>query len=130
MTHQPDSPTDLASEFRRLGENLKEALRAGWDSEERRRLEHDIESGLGAAADAIRGAARDFSDTPAGQRIRDELRELGQRARSGELEARVRQDIVSALQAINRELERAASAWRSDRTERPGPAPGSNGPKG
>jgi hypothetical protein len=121
MTDQPDFPTDLASEFRRLGENLKEALRAGWDTEERRRLESEIETGLDAAATAIRGAAKEFSESPAGQRLREELHDLGERARSGELESRVRRDIVSALQAINRELEQAASTWKRGRSEPPGP---------
>ncbi len=121
MTDQPKSSDDLAAEFRRLGENLKEALRAGWDSEERRRLEGEIESGLNSAASAIRGAAKEFSETPAGQRLREELRDIGQRARSGEMEAQVRQDILSALQAINRELEQAASAWKRGRSEPPSP---------
>jgi 5'-deoxynucleotidase YfbR-like HD superfamily hydrolase len=121
MTDQPDFPTDLASEFRRLGENLKEALRAGWDSEERRRLESEIETGLDAAATAIRGAARELSESPTGQRLRAELHDLGERARSGEMESRVRQDIVSALQAINRELEQAAATWKRGRSEPPGP---------
>jgi hypothetical protein len=121
MTEKPDFPADLASEFRRLGENLKEALRAGWDSEERRRLESEIEAGLDEAATAIRGAAGEFSDSPTGQRLRAELHDLGERARSGELESRVRQDIVSALQAINRELEQAAATWKRGRSEPPGP---------
>jgi hypothetical protein len=121
MSEKPEAHEDLAAEFRRLGENLKEALRAGWDSEERRRLESDIESGLNSAASAIRGAAKEFSDSPAGQKLREEIHELGERARSGELESKVRRDVHSALQAINRELEQAASAWRRDRSEPPPP---------
>ncbi|OGT25012.1 MAG: hypothetical protein A2Z17_07755 [Gammaproteobacteria bacterium RBG_16_66_13] len=121
MNETPTNPDDLASEFRRLGENLKEALRAGWDSEERRRLEREIEMGLNDAAGAIRGAAKEFSESPAGKRLREEFRDLGERARTGDLESKVRQDIVSALQAINRELERAASAWKRHGPDTPDP---------
>jgi HAMP domain-containing protein len=113
MNETSDSHGDLASEFRRLGQNLKEALQAAWDSEERRRLEKEIEAGLSDAADALRGAAKEFSASPAGQHLREELHDLGQRVRTGELETKVRQDVVGGLRALNAELERAAGTWRS-----------------
>jgi HAMP domain-containing protein len=104
---------DLASEFRRLGRNLQEALQAAWDSDERRRLETEIETGLHEAAQALKGAAHTFSDTPAGQQLRQELKDLEQRVRSGELQTKARQDVVSGLRALNAELERAAQNWKS-----------------
>ena len=113
MNETSDSHGDLASEFRRLGQNLKEALQAAWDSEERRRLEKEIEAGLSDAADALRGAAKEFSASPAGQHLREELHDFGQRIRTGELETKVRQDVVGGLRALNAELERAAGTWRS-----------------
>ena len=116
MNETSDTHGDLASEFRRLGKNLKETLQAAWDSEERRRLEKEIEAGLTEAAAALRGAAKDLSASPAGQHLRDELQDLGQRVRTGELETKVRQDVLRGLQAINAELERAAVAWRSEHT--------------
>ena len=82
-------------------------------------MEHEIESGLNSAAAALKGAAKEFSGTPAGQHLRDEIKDLGQRVRSGEVESKVRQDVVSGLKALNAELERAAETWRSKRTERP-----------
>ena len=116
MNETSDTHGDLASEFRRLGMNLKEALQAAWDSEERRRLEKEIEAGLSDAAEALRGAAKDFSTSPAGQHLREELQDLGQRVRTGELETKVRQDVLGGLRALNAELERAAGTWRSKHT--------------
>ena len=113
MNETSDSHGDLASEFRRLGQNLKEALQAAWDSEERRRLEEEIEAGLSGAADALRGGAKEFSPSPAGPHLREELHDLGQRVRTGELETKVGQDVVGGLRALNAELERAAGTWRS-----------------
>src|SRR3989304_5561921 len=113
MNETSDTHGDLASEFRRLGKNLKETLQAAWDSEERRRLEKEIEAGLTEAAAALRGAAKDLSASPAGQHLRDELQDLGQRVRTGELETKVRKDVGGGLRALNAELERAAGGWRS-----------------
>jgi hypothetical protein len=119
MNDMPETHEDLGEEFRRLGRNLKEALQAAWDSDERRRLEGEIESGLNNAAAALKGAAKELSETPAGQHLRDEIKDLGQRVRSGEVESRVRQDVVSGLKALNAELERAAETWRSKRAGTP-----------
>ena len=116
MNETSDTHGDLASEFRRLGMNLTQALQAAWDSEERRRLETEIEAGLSEAAAALRGAAKEFSASPAGHQLREELRDLGDRVRTGELETKVRQDVLGGLRAINAELERAADTWRAKHT--------------
>lgn len=115
MNETSDTHGDLASEFRRLGKNLTEALQAAWGSEERRRLEKEIVAGLSDAAAALRGAAKEFSASPAGQQLREELQDVGQRVRTGEIETKVRHDVLGGLQAINAELERAAGMWRSKR---------------
>ncbi len=119
MNDMPETHEDLGEEFRRLGRNLKEALQAAWDSDERQRLEHEIELGLNNAAAALKGAAKEFSETPAGKHLRDEIKDLGKRVRSGEVESKVRQDVVGGLRALNAELERAAETWRSKRAGTP-----------
>jgi adenylosuccinate lyase len=122
MNETPERHEDLGEEFRRLGRNLEEALRAAWDSDERRRLEGEIEAGLNNAAAALKRAARELSESPAGQHLREELKDLGERVRSGEVESKVRQDVIGGLKALNAELERASQTWRSkksDSTDKP-----------
>ena len=44
-----DTPTpenELADELRNLGHNLKGILQAAWESEERRKLQNEIQAGL------------------------------------------------------------------------------------
>ncbi len=101
--------TDLADEFRKLGDNLKQAFRTTWESEERRRLQREIEDGLADIAASLKDAAKDFAASPTGQQLKVDLQNIESRVRSGEMEAKVREELVKALRAINAELEKAAS---------------------
>lgn len=110
---------ELAEEFRKLGSNLKNALQAAWNSPERERLEHEIKSGLRQAADTLADLAEEAVESETGKKMRSELESLGDRVKTGELEVKIREDLLNALQKLNAELERA----RTRRSEAP-PPPG------
>jgi hypothetical protein len=109
MSDQPTPESDLAAEFRRLGENLRDALHAAWESEERREVQSEIERGLHQAANALHEAAEDLRASPAGQRLRGDLKDLESRIHSGELRAKARDEILKAVRMLNAELERIRS---------------------
>jgi ATP:corrinoid adenosyltransferase len=100
---------DLADEFRKLGENLKNAFRSTWESEERRRLQREIEDGLSDIAASLNDAARDFAASPTGQQLKADWQDLEGRVRSGEMETKIRDELVKALRMINTEIEKAAA---------------------
>jgi hypothetical protein len=109
MPEDTTPENDLTAEFRRLGENLRGALRAAWESEERHAVQSEIERGLHQAAGAVREAAEDLRASPAGRRLRSEMEGLEARIRSGELQAKTRDEILKALRMLNAELEKLAS---------------------
>ncbi len=116
---------DLPAEFRKLGQNLKDAVAAAWHSEEAQKLQREIRSGLAALEQGLRGAAADLSHGPTGQRLKSEAADLGERVRSGQVEERVRADLLSALQTLNTQLERFASRQAAGGEAPPGKtAPG------
>ena len=118
--HQETPPTgELSDELRALGENLRSAFQAAWDSDDRRRLQREMEAGIGALAESLSQAARDFAESETGKQMKQEAREFGERVRSGEVESRVRQDLTAILRKMNEELGRATSSWSS----RPPPGP-------
>jgi hypothetical protein len=120
--NQDDRPRgELADELRALGENLRAILQSAWESDERRRFQGELETGLGELADSLGKAARDFSESDAGQQMKAELRDLGERVRSGEVESKVRQDLTDVLRKLNDELGRATASWSK---------PGPSGPEG
>ena len=110
---------DLGEEFRNLGANLKQVLQEAWRSEERIRLQQEVESGLSDAAAALRAAAADFEQSPAGERLKAEMQDLGEKVRDGRLQDDVRSELVEMLRKLNDELK-AAAARLSDRRRSPG----------
>lgn len=107
MTTKPPED-DLPGEFLRLGHNLRDAVKAVWDSEEGRRLQRDIKTGLSALEAGLKEAAEELTQSEVGQRVKDEMHDLGQRVRAGDVESRVKSDLLEALRTVNRELQKVS----------------------
>jgi hypothetical protein len=112
------SQSDVTSEFRQLGQHLKEILQAAWESEERRKLQREIETGLSELGKSLNQTVEEFRESPTGQRIKAEAEDLQGRIRSGELESQLREDLLSILRRVNTELERAAERPATDAGEK------------
>jgi len=103
---QPESET-IADELRQLGQNLKEALRSAWESQERQKLQQEIQDGLSELGDTLSQAAQDFSSSRTGQALKEDLTDFQERWRTGDVENKVRNEIMGALKTVNQELKKA-----------------------
>lgn len=103
---QPDG--DLSAEFLKLGQNLKQAAEAAWESPEGQRLRGEIKAGLRALETGLNQAAVEVTTGQTGQKLKAEAADFSARVRSGEVETKLRQDLLSALKSINSHLDQAA----------------------
>jgi hypothetical protein len=103
---QPES--DLSEEFRRLGQNLKQAAEAAWTGPEGQRLRGEIKAGLQALEKGINDTAVEMTTGETGQKIKTEVNEFSERVRSGQVEKQLRQDLLSALRSLNSHFDQAA----------------------
>lgn len=110
---------EVAKEFRDLGENLKSVLQSAWESPERKKLQAEIEAGLTELGTTINKAAEDFQKSPTGQRLQTEAKDLGERVRSGEIEAGLREQILSVLREMNARLRKVGQAASEEDAEKP-----------
>ena len=109
MSEQPESQEgtssgDLASEFQELGNNLKNIFVSAWESEQRKNLQKELEEGFSELGDSLKQTAEEIHDSDAGQRVKAEAEDLRGRVRSGEIETKIREDILSVLHKVNSEL--------------------------
>jgi phosphoglycolate phosphatase-like HAD superfamily hydrolase len=109
VDQQGNTQPDLGEEFRSLGANLKKVLEEAWQSDERARLQREIETGLKDAAEALQSAATDFEQSHAGQRLKSEMRDIGDKIRTRELRDEARSELVEILRKLNEELRSVAS---------------------
>jgi hypothetical protein len=101
---------NLASEFRNLGENLKKIFLEAWESEERRNLQMEIETGLADLGNSLKQTAKEIEESESGQKVKAEAEDLRDRIESGEVADKIREDLLSVLQKVNAELEKAVPA--------------------
>jgi hypothetical protein len=67
-------------------------------------------------------AVNEYKESPAGQRLKEDARDFQDRLRTGEVDKRIREDLLSVLQRFNAELEKVARPRESkeesqDKTE-------------
>ncbi|MFZ0534376.1 MAG: hypothetical protein WAM09_14460 [Anaerolineales bacterium] len=102
------SPNDnIGEQLNELGKNLREALQSAWESEERRKLQQEIEEGLANLGASLSEAAKDFSNSPTGQSLKEDVKDLNERWRTGEVKSKVRSEITETLRKVNDELQKA-----------------------
>ncbi len=110
--HPNDSISDQLNE---LGKNLKSALQSAWESEERRKLQKEIEDGLANLGTSLSQAAKDFSNSQTGQNLKEDVQDIKERWRTGEVSSKVRSDVVEALRKVNAELQKTVHTPPSDK---------------
>jgi hypothetical protein len=118
MSENRTEPTgDLHDEFINLGRNLKEMFASAWESEERKKLQSELEEGMRELGAALNTMAEDLRASQTGQKLRQEVDEFSERVRSGEVELKAREEIIKVLKALNGELEKAAEKFNQPPTD-------------
>jgi hypothetical protein len=111
MTDQTPPPeNELADELKNLGQNLKGIVQAAWESDERRKLQQEIEKGV----NEFQKAVSDFETSTTGQKLKSEVQDLGERLRAGEVESKLRGDLLAALRSLNAALAKATTKKADD----------------
>jgi len=110
VTESPE-PNELKDEFRLLGENLVENLKALWEHPETEEIRGELKQGLHQLGDTINQLANDFTESPTGKRLQAEAQDFSGRVRSGEVESKVRDELMRALNTINAELGKVREKW-------------------
>ena len=105
-----NSSEDVSAEWQDLGQNLRNVFQNTWASEERRKLQDDIEAGLADFASTINKAVEDFQESPTGQRLKTDVDDFHERVKSGEVEGKAREEVAAALRRINTELEKVSKS--------------------
>jgi hypothetical protein len=104
---QTNQSNSLRDEFEALGENLKSIFTAAWESEERKKFQGEIEAGMRELGTVLNDMADEIRNSQAGETIRREANEFHERVKSGEVEAKAREEIVKVLQGLNTEISKA-----------------------
>jgi chemotaxis regulatin CheY-phosphate phosphatase CheZ len=109
MTDTKPLENDIAAELRQLGQNIKSVLEDAWQSDERKKIHQEIEAGLKDLGDTLKQTSAEFSQSQIAQNLKADAGDLKKRVQSGELEAKVRTELLAALRMANEELKKVLS---------------------
>lgn len=107
MSDNPPEEEKLSEEIRSLGQNLLGLFQVAWDHPERKRVQNEIEKGLHDLGTTLQKEADDFSNSPTGERLKNEIDDIGTRISTSETRAKIYEDLISALKVANNELSSA-----------------------
>jgi hypothetical protein len=99
-----DPKPDITSQFRELGENIKNFFHSAWESEESQKFRMDLENGLNELGKATNEAVEEFKASETGQKFKAETDDFINRVETGQVEQKAREEISKVLNFINNEL--------------------------
>lgn len=105
MSEENSNPQpDITSQFRELGENIKNFFHSAWESEESQKFRKELENGMNELGRATNEAVEEFKASDTGQKFKAEADDFINRVETGEVEKKAREEISKVLNFINSEL--------------------------
>jgi len=96
----------ISGELTRLGRQVAEAINTAWESEDRKKLQAEVTTGLESFGAQVSDAMRKASDSDAAKEIRDQTEKVVEQVRGSDVTAEVRKGLIAGLEVLNRELGR------------------------
>ena len=110
---------DVASNIRRLGDNLVELLQAAWDRPERKKVQSDVEKGLDDFGKSVQKATDDFAESETAQKLKSGVDDFRGRVDEKGITDTVRSDLEDVLERLNAQLEKLSGQLREDDAQPP-----------
>lgn len=104
MSEEQKVERTIVDELARLGKQVSEAIKAAWESDDRKRLQAEIGEGLQKFGKEVNEAMTKASEGETARELRDKAEKVAEDIRESEVVEDVRKGIVTGLDALNREL--------------------------
>jgi uncharacterized protein YukE len=114
---------DLSAEVTHLAETFARAVRAAWQSDQRKQLESDLSRGLRRLVDNVEEALVKFNRSEQGQDLREQAERVVEKVRSSKVTEDLRDGLTKGLGSVAAELQEFADRMeeRSSTQGKPGP---------
>lgn len=107
MNQEPrPSGTTFTEELNRLARQLTEAARLAWESEDRKRMQAEVEDGLRRFGDQVEKALQQAKESETTKQFSEQAQRVVTNVRETRIADEVRDGLISGLASLNRELSR------------------------
>ncbi len=104
VVEEPQAERSIADELAKLGQQLATAAQKAWDSDERRRLQTEITTGVQRFGQELSGAVNKAAESDQAKELRTRATKVADDMQKTDVIEEVRKGLLVGLEAINREL--------------------------
>jgi len=104
MSEEPKVERSIADELSKLGKQLAEAVKAAWESEDRKKLQAEIAEGFQKLSQEVGEAVEKAAESETARELREKAEKVVEEIRETDVVEEVRKGILVGLDALNREL--------------------------
>lgn len=102
---------DVASEFKEIGRQFGETLRAAWYSEERMRFEKEVREGVNSFGREVNKVFGEIRESEAASKAKKEAGEVRDRVSQADVTDKAREGLAQGLHWFSLELEKLANQF-------------------
>jgi len=101
-----DTPGEktIVEELSKLGKQMGDALRAAWESEDRKKLQAEIVEGMQQFGNEVGEAAKKAGESDAAKQLKTQAEKVAGDVKSNEVTGAVRKSMIGGLEVLNQEL--------------------------
>jgi hypothetical protein len=117
---KPEKPEgSIVDELTTLGKQAADALKAAWDSPERKRLQAELTEGLEQFGRQVGAALDKASESAQAKELRTKAVKVADDVKVTDAVDEVRKGLLTGLEAMNRELSKVLERLEAERTASP-----------
>lgn len=104
MSEEPKVERNIADELGKLGQQVADAIKAAWESEDRKKLQAEIAEGFQKFGKEVSEATEKASESATAKDLRQKAEKVVGEIRESDVVDDVRKGLLTGLDALNREL--------------------------
>jgi hypothetical protein len=104
MSEETYVEKNIADELNKLGKQVADAIKAAWESEDRKKLQGEITEGLQKFGDQVTDAAKKASASEPAKQIKMQAEEVVAKVKESDVTEEIRKGLLTGLETLNKEL--------------------------
>jgi len=119
MSDEPRAEKSITDELSKLGKQVAEAIRAAWESEDRRKLQAEIAEGLQKFGQQVGEALEKAGESEVARQLRQQAEKVVAEVRETDVAEEIRKGLLAGLEAINKELSKLLERLEAKEAKKP-----------
>jgi len=118
-TSSEQTTQNLVEELNRLGSKFAEVVQVAWESEQRKKIEHDLKTGISSLATTLEEGLKKVSESPQTKEFFDKAEDVAEtvaeRVQKSQFAQDVADGLVKGLRSLTEQVDKLASELQSQK---------------